>query len=112
MGDSWCRSFYDCNIAVTLYYLPTATNGWTNPSGGRPALLWNPAFSAISNLAGVVSGVITGTPTIPVAVEACTNLSMASWVRLQTTNLVDGTCQFADPDANAASTRFYRIVGP
>ena len=57
-------------------------------------------------------GTVMGTPTIPVGLEASTNLSVGPWFRLQTTNLVDGAFQFTDPDATDAPVRFYRVVGP
>jgi hypothetical protein len=96
---------------LTLYYLPTATNGWTSSLGGRPALLWNPTCSTIREAAGVVSCTVTGTPTIPVAWEATSNVTAALWWRLQTTNLVGGTFEFSDPEATNAPARFYRVVG-
>ncbi len=103
--------FGDCDN-LTMYYLPTATNGWSSSFGGRPTKLWNPTFGNLSSVAGVVSGTVTGTPTIPVGLDVSTNLTTGPWVRLQTTNLVNGTYAFTDADASDDPARFYRIVGP
>ena len=57
---------------------------------------------------------ITGTPNIPVAVEACANLSAGTWDRLLTTNLPPaGILEFTDtPDSTSHPSRFYRVVAP
>jgi hypothetical protein len=102
---------YDNN--ATLYYLPGATNGWTSTFASRPTKLWNPTFSAAGLIAGAVSCTVTGTPSIPIAVDACTNLLNDSWTRLQTTNIPStGSHAFHDSDSTNHPARYYRIVGP
>ncbi len=105
------NAFFLCE-ELSIYYMANATNGWRTSYGGRPALLWNPTFSALDISEGVVSCTVTGTPTIPVAWEASTNLSAGPWLRLQTTNLVGGMFEFLDPEAADTPIRFYRMVGP
>jgi len=103
------------NTPSMLYYLPAHAAQWADyPTySGRPTALWNPAFTALKFEAGVFSTTVTGTPEIPIAVEACTDLSTGGWIRLHTTNLpLAGTMEFTDPDAAGHPSRFYRIVGP
>lgn len=54
----------------------------------------------------------TGSPPIPVALEATTNLVFGSWTRLQTTNLTTTALVFPDGASSDLATRFYRVVGP
>lgn len=76
----------------------------------RPA---RPAMeSALRKSAGcgwVFPFTVTGTPTIPIAVEVSTNL--ITWSRLLTTNLVDGSMSFEDPEATNFSRCFYHLAG-
>ena len=103
----------DLNLNLTLYYLPNATNGWTNPFGGRPTKLWSPTFGTLNNVAGVISCTITGAPTIPVGLEVSSNLTTGPWIRLYTSSLDGaGTYTFTDTDATNKPVRFYRMVGP
>lgn len=97
---------------ATIYYLPGAKN-WGSSIEGCPTVLWNPTFSTINNVGGVVSCTVTGTPTIPVALEVSTNLTAGAWWGLQTTNLNgNGAVDVADHDAINQPARFYRVVGP
>ena len=96
---------------VTVYYLP-GTTGWGATFAERPAVLWNPEFSAVGLWPTPVSLTVTGTPDIPVALEAITNLLSDGWLRLHTTNLTSGSLTFRDADWTNYPARLYRIVGP
>jgi len=97
--------------SVTVYYLPE-TLGWCSTFAGRPAVLWNPTFTAIAFNVGGTSCTATGTTAIPVALEVSTNLVAGPWIRLCTTNLTGGAIEFLDPEATPGPARFYRMVGP
>ena len=55
---------------------------------------------------------ITGTPYIPIKVEASTNLAGPVWTPLQILTLSNGVFYFSDPQWTAYSSRFYRISSP
>jgi len=100
---------------VTVYYLP-GTTGWGATFAFRPAVLWNPlvqtgdaSFGVRTNRFGFN---ITGTADIPIVVEACTNLTDASWVPLQSFNLANGAFYFSDPEWTNYPARNYRIRSP
>jgi hypothetical protein len=99
----------------TVYYLP-GTTGWGSSFAGRPAILWNPlaqtndaSFGVRQNRFGFN---ITGTPDIPIVVEATTNLATRSWVSLQGCTLTNGLIYFSDPQPTYYPGRFYRIRSP
>jgi len=96
---------------VTVYYLP-GTTGWGATFAGRPTVLWNPEFTAVGLQPTPVSLTVTGTPGIPVALEATTNLLADGWLRIQTTNLTGGSLDFHDPDWSNYPARSYHVVGP
>ena len=103
----------DSNVIV--YYLP-GTTGWGPTFGGRPAVLWNPlvqtgeaSFGVRTNRFGFT---ITGTPNIPIVVEAATNLANANWVPLRSLNLTNGAFYFSDPNWTNYPGRFYRLRAP
>ena len=84
---------------ATAYYLP-GTTGWAQFSsntlmaatyGGPtnvfvPAVLWNPVIQATGTNFGVLNGQygfdIIATTNLPIAVEACDDLSQSNWVVL------------------------------
>jgi hypothetical protein len=100
---------------TTIYYLP-GTTGWTSTLGGRPAVLWNPLAQTNDSSFGVRQNRfgfnITGTPDIPLVVEASTNLAAPSWVPLQSFTLTNGSVHFSDPQWTNFPDRFYRIRSP
>ena len=104
--------FADDNSNPTIYYLP-GTTGWSSPFAGRQALLWNPLIQTIGSSFGVRSNqfgfYITGTPYIPIVVEACTNLASPLWIPLQSFTLTSGLVYFSDPQWTNYPSRFYRI---
>jgi hypothetical protein len=55
---------------------------------------------------------ITGTPNIPLVVEAGTNLTGTNWTALQTCTLTNGSVSFSDPQWTNYPSRFYRIRSP
>ncbi|MCZ2154353.1 MAG: leucine-rich repeat domain-containing protein, partial [Bryobacterales bacterium] len=97
--------------AVTLYYMPGRT-GWADPFAGYPAKLWNPTLSSMKTDAGIVSCTVTGTLTIPVALETTTNIFRGPWVLLQSTSLTNAAVTLMDLSSTNLSSRFYRISGP
>jgi hypothetical protein len=104
--------FWNANQA-TVYYLPETT-GWGTSFVGRPAVLWNPTFTGVAWNSETRRGLatVTGTTNIPVAVQACTNLSTGPWETLLITNLTAGVLDFQDPVSTNFTARFYRVVGP
>ena len=101
---------------ATIYYLPSHADRWPSTYDGRPTLCWNPVVGNMTAPSSTTpfSFPITGTPSIPVAVEACANLSAGTWDRLLATNLPPaGVLEFTDtPDSSSHSSRFYRVVAP
>jgi len=97
--------------SATLYYLPN-TEGWDGLYVGRPIVLWNPTFTALTGDWSKVSCTVTGTADIPIALESSTNL--CDWVRVVQTNLTGGTISINDPDSvnGRHRQRYYRIVAP
>ena len=100
---------------TTIYYLP-GTTGWGSPFAGLPAVLWNPqaqtsdvSFGVRTNRFGFT---ITGTPNIPLVVEACTNLASPVWISLQSCNLTNGSLYFSDPQWTNYPSRLYRLRSP
>jgi hypothetical protein len=96
---------------ATVYYLP-GTAGWGTTFAGRPTRLWNPLMQASSVGPAGFGFNITGTPDIPIVLEAATNLGSANWIPLQSLNLPNGAFYFSDPNWTNYSARFYRIRSP
>ncbi len=95
-----------------IYYLP-GTTGWGTNFAGAPTVLWNPqiltsdtGFGAQSNQFGFD---IAFTNTVPVVVEATTNLVNPVWVPLQTVTITNGLFHFTEPFQTTNATRFYRL---
>lgn len=99
---------------ATLYYLSAYASSWPSIYAGRPTLCWNPIVGTVTAPSTTpFSCLIAGTPDIPVAVEATTNLLAGGWERLLITNIPpDSAFTFNDPDAAAHPARFYRVVAP
>ncbi len=97
----------------TVYYLPDTT-GWSNSFDGVPALLWNPLIQTADGSFGVRTNQfgfnITGTPDIPIVVQAADNLANPVWTSLQALTLTNGSYYFSEPFQPATTTRFYRIT--
>jgi hypothetical protein len=105
---------------VTSYYLPGKT-GWTNPWKGRPAVLWNPQALTSDATFGVHAGqfgfTIIGSSNLVIVVQACSDLSNPTWLKLATNTLntfigTNGTSYFSDPDWLNHSARYYRLSSP
>jgi hypothetical protein len=101
--------------SATVYYLAGAS-GWSNSFAGVPTVLWNPqiqvgvaGFGVQSNQFGFT---ITGTPNIPIVVQACTNLANSAWVALQSVTLTNGSYYFSQPLQSNSSGRYFRISAP
>jgi len=54
---------------------------------------------------------ITGTPNIPIAVQATSDLAGGTWTPLQSCTLTNGAIDFIDPNS-VSSNRFYSIAFP
>jgi len=99
------------------YYLP-GTIGWGDFSTNTdiPAVLWDPEIQTGDASFGVSNHQfgfnITGTATIPIMVEASTNLASSVWTPLQTLTLTNGSFYFSDPQWTNYSSRYYRIRSP
>jgi hypothetical protein len=100
---------------ATVYYL-AGTQGWGASFGGSHAALWNPQPQPNDGNFGVRQSHfgfnITGTPDIPIVVEATTNLDAQSWVPLQSCTLTNGLIYFSDAQWRNYSGRLYRIRSP
>ena len=106
--------FYD--ESNTIYYLP-GTLGWDQLdvlSLWVPTLpvLWNPQPESIAVQTNQFGFAITGTPNIPLVVEACSNFASPSWTPLQTCTLTNGSIYFSDPQWTNYPARFYRLRSP
>jgi len=106
--------FYDTTNA-TVYFRP-GTKGWGKSFAGLPTVLWNPQIRSDGPLFGVRSNqfgfAITGTPDIPIVVEACIRLGRTPWEALQVCTLTNGFLYFSDPTWTNHHSRFYRIASP
>ncbi len=112
-GDGGGTSaFYPPQIC---YYLPGA-KGWSNTYQGVPAILWNPLIQTGNGNFGVQNNHfgfdITGTPAIPIVVEAATNLANPVWTRLTNVTLTNGLFHFSEPAQPSTPNRYYRIASP
>jgi hypothetical protein len=100
---------------ATAYYLPGAI-GWSTNLDTIPALLWNPAIQTAGGNFGVSSNqfgfTVTGTASIPIVVEACTNLANPIWSPLQAATLDNGMFFFSEPVQTNSAARYYRISSP
>jgi hypothetical protein len=98
-----------------VYYLP-GTTGWALTFGGLPTAVWNPVIQASGPGFGVGKNgfgfTITGTPGIPIVVEASISLPTPGWTSLQTCTLTNGSIHFSDPQWPNYPTRFYRVRWP
>jgi hypothetical protein len=98
----------------TVYYL-TNTTGWGATFGNWHTVLWNPQVQTTNNNFGVrtnqFSFNLTGTASIPVVVEACTNMGGA-WTPLFSGSVTNGSVFFSDPQWTNYPQRFYRVRSP
>ncbi len=101
--------------SATVYYLP-GKNGWGTTFGGRPAVLWNPRVDTSLPTFGRGPGgfglPITGTPNIPIVLEAAPTTCGPEWVPLLDCTLTNGLVQFRDSQCSNYPARFYRIRSP
>jgi hypothetical protein len=102
-------------ITPTLYYLP-GTTGWGPAFDGCPTVLWNPQIQTADGSFGVRQNRfgfnVTGTPGIPLIIEASTGLATGSWIPLQSCTLTNGLLYFGDPQWTNYPGRLYRIRSP
>lgn len=100
---------------TTSYYLP-GTTGWGPTFGGLPSVLWNPQAQTTDASFGVRQNRfgfnIAGTAGIPMVIEASTNLTVPTWVPLQSSTLTNGLIYFSDSQWTNYPNRFYRIRSP
>jgi hypothetical protein len=102
-----------------FYYLP-GTTGWgeftnTFPALNATVLLWNPQAQTADSEFGFrdhqFGFTITGTPEIPIVIEAATELD-TPWTTLQSCTLTNGAIYFSDPDSINHPRRIYRLRSP
>ncbi len=96
---------------ATVYYLP-GTTGWGSTFSGRPALLWNPRLQTTVPQTNQFRFSITGTPNIPIVVEASAHLPSVEWTSLLSCTLTNGSIRVNDPAWTNYVTRFYRARSP
>ncbi len=98
--------------APAVYYLP-GTTGWGATFAGAPTVLWDPQILTTDPGFGVRGNQfgfdIAFTNTVPVVVEAATNLVNPVWIPLQTITLTNGLFHFTEPFQTTNATRFYRL---
>jgi len=103
------------DTTATAYYLPEAV-GWTDPWQNLRSVLWNPQAQTTDAGFGVHTNQfgfnVTGTPNIPIVVEACVDLAEPSWTSLQSFVLTNGSIYFSDPGWTKYPVRFYRLRSP
>ena len=96
-----------------IYYASTSV-GWGDALGGYRTTLWNP--QVLSGSIGVTEDgfgfVISNAGSPVVVVEACTNLSGASWDPVSTNVLSGGSSGFRDSEWRSHASRFYRFRMP
>ncbi len=117
--------------AATAYYLP-GTTGWAEFTSNTvitpsvyptlksnifvPTVLWDPVIHAKGTNFGVQNGQygfdITAPTNLPIAIEACDDLSQSNWVVLQRSTLTNGLFHFSEPFDTNKPARFYRIGFP
>ena len=77
-------------------------------------MLWNPVIQTADGSFGVRANQfgfnITGTPNIPIVVQAADNLANPVWTSLQSVTLTNGPYYFSEPFQPARPARFYRIT--
>ena len=99
---------------ATVYYLPGST-GWAATFRGLRTKLWNPRVQTADGQFGFREGKfgfnLSGTPDIPVRVEASGDLGGA-WTALFTGTLTNRPVYFSYPQAAQFPNRFYRVTGP
>ena len=114
---AWDGTAFDGAGSVVFYYLP-GSEGWADVPGltGMSALLWNPVLQAgAQGLGPTEQGNyfnISGTPDIPIQVEACADPVAGDWTPLLTTRLTDGSLDVLDPAYGDYPARYYRVSGP
>jgi len=97
------------------YYLP-GTTGWGPTFSTLHTALWNPLAQTSDGSFGVRQNRfgfnITGTPDIPLVVEATTNLAAQSWAPLQSCTLTNRLIYFNDAQWTNYPSCVYRIRSP
>jgi hypothetical protein len=114
---------------TTAYYLP-GTTGWAEFSSNTiiysnryqpttvsvPTVLWNPTIQATGTNFGIQGDQygfdITATTNLPIAIEACDDLSQSDWVVLKRLTLTNGMFHYSEPFDTNKPARFYRIGFP
>jgi hypothetical protein len=113
-GSAYGERMFDYSDSVIVYYL-AGTIGWGPTFCGRPTMLWNAMVPSGSGSFGVQQGHfgfnITGTPNIPLVVEAAAGPA-GPWVPVQSCTLTNGSLYFSDPGSNNYPARFYRVRWP
>jgi len=79
-------------------------------------VLWDPVIQASGTNFGVQNGQygfdITASTNLPIAIEACDDLTLSNWVVLQRLTLTNGLYHFSEPFVSTNPARFYRIGFP
>jgi hypothetical protein len=114
-GDAENGGIFPFVHPAICYYLP-GTTGWSNTYQEVPFVLWNPLIQAANGNFGVQNNQfgfdITGTPAIPIVVEASTDLADPVWTALTNVTLTNGLFHFSEPAQSNSPGRYYRIRSP
>ncbi|MGP8200174.1 MAG: leucine-rich repeat domain-containing protein [Limisphaerales bacterium] len=102
----------------TIYYL-SGTTGWADFSAntGLTPVLWNPLIQTGGGSFGISNNQFAfnisngSTTSIPIAVEACTNLCNPIWIPL-TNVMLTTTFYFSDPQWTNYKVRYYGLGFP
>lgn len=101
----------------TAYYLP-GTTGWGSFSTntGLSTVMWNPSIQTGNKDFGIQNNQfefsVVGSGSLPIAVQACTNLANPIWIALTNATLTNGSYFFSDLQWTNHTARFYSIAFP
>ncbi len=105
------------NTIATIYTVPN-TSGWDEFTSifGYSTVLWNPSIQTTDSRFGVQTNqfgfTVTGTPNIPIVVQATADLNSGAWTPLQSCTITNGSIFFSDPAWTNYPSRFYSIRFP
>ncbi len=105
------------NTKAIVYYLPGTSNwDFLSKITGVRTVEWNPQMQTGNGNFGVRNNQfgfdISGTPAIPIVVQASTNLANPVWTPLTNVTLTNGLFHFSEPAQPNTPNRYYRIASP
>lgn len=107
---------YLFTYAGPVVYYRAGTTGWGTTFADCPTAIWGQPLQASDPNVGVTGNqfgfTITGSDSLVIVLDACTDLSNPSWVPVATNALADGSAYFSDAEWTNHPARFYRIRSP